>query len=102
MSVTNPAPVAVDVGRPGWRIWNLAAVSGLTAYSAGVAWQAQFVSYPLYRAMSSDEFPAYHLAYNHAIPGVVIVPVSSRSWRARRSGGPDRRGFRNPPRPSSG
>ncbi|MEE4025786.1 hypothetical protein V1Y59_22070 [Gordonia sp. PKS22-38] len=74
MSVTHPAPMAVDVGRPGWRIWNLAAVSGLTAYSAGVAWQAQFVSYPLYRAMSADEFPAYHLAYNHAIPGVVIVP----------------------------
>jgi hypothetical protein len=59
---------------PGWRVWNLAAVAALTAYSTGIAWQAQFVSYPLYRAMSADEFPAYHLAYNAAIPGVVIIP----------------------------
>ena len=59
---------------PGWRVWNLAAVAALTAYSTGIAWQAQFVSYPLYRAVSADEFPAYHLAYNAAIPGVVIIP----------------------------
>ena len=55
-------------------MWNLAAVAALTAYSTGIAWQAQFVSYPLYRAMGADEFPAYHLAYNAAIPGVVIIP----------------------------
>lgn len=59
---------------PGWRTWHLAALAALTAYSAGVAWQAQFVSYPLYRAVSAVDFAAYHLAYNAAIPGVVIVP----------------------------
>jgi hypothetical protein len=64
----------LGVSPVGWRVWNLAAVAALAAYSTGVAWQAQFVSYPLYRAMSTDEFPAYHLAYNAAIPGVVIIP----------------------------
>jgi hypothetical protein len=59
---------------PVWRVWNLAALAALTAYSTGVAWQAQFVSYPLYRALSAEEFPGYHLAYNAAIPGVVIIP----------------------------
>lgn len=64
----------VRTGRPRWRVWNLAALAALTAYSTGVTWQAQFVSYPLYRAMSAADFPAYHLAYNAAIPGVVIIP----------------------------
>ena len=58
----------------GWRIWNLAAVAALTAYSTGVSWQAQFVSYPLFGQVSSEAFAAYHLAYNDAIPGVVIIP----------------------------
>lgn len=65
---------AVRTGRPGWRVWNLAALAALTAYGTGVAWQAQFVSYPLYRVVSAEELPGYHLAYNAAIPGVVIVP----------------------------
>lgn len=72
-TLTHPRPTA-RVSRPGWRVWNLAAVAALTAYSAGVSWQAQFVSYPLYRAVSATEFPAYHLAYNAAIPWIVIVP----------------------------
>ena len=38
-------------------MWNLAAVAALTAYSTGIAWQAQFVSYPLYRAMSAGRVP---------------------------------------------
>ena len=71
--VTAARPAAIRT-RPGWRVWNLAALTALTAYSTGVAWQAQFVSYPLYRAMSAAEFPGYHLAYNAAIPGVVIIP----------------------------
>jgi hypothetical protein len=50
------------------------ALTALTAYSTGVSWQAQFVSYPLYRAMSAADFPEYHLAYNASIPGVVIAP----------------------------
>ena len=65
---------AVRTVEPAWRVWNLAAVAALTAYSTGVAWQAQFVSYPLYRTVSAEEFPSYHLAYNDAIPGVVIIP----------------------------
>jgi hypothetical protein len=71
--VATARPAAIRTG-PGWRVWNLAALAALTAYSTGVAWQAQFVSYPLYRAMSAAEFPGYHLAYNAAIPGVVIIP----------------------------
>ncbi len=58
----------------GWRIWNLVAVTALTAYSTGLSWQAQFVSYPLFGRVSAAEFPGYHLDYNTAIVGVVIVP----------------------------
>lgn len=65
---------SVRTAEPSWRVWNLAGITALTAYSTGVAWQAQFVSYPLYRAMSAEEFPGYHLAYSGAIPGVVIIP----------------------------
>jgi hypothetical protein len=68
------APATAHAVSHAWRVRNLAAVAALTAYSTGIAWQAQFVSYPLYRATSADEFPAYHLAYNAAIPGVVIIP----------------------------
>ena len=57
-----------------WRPAALAGLTVLTAYGTGIAWQAQFVSYPLFGAMSAADFPAYHLAYNAAIPGVVIVP----------------------------
>lgn len=64
----------MHIDRPRWRVWNLAVLAALTAYSTGVAWQAQFVSYPLFRAARADDFPAYHLAYNAAIPGVVIIP----------------------------
>lgn len=74
MTQLSAASATTPTVRPGWRVWNLAAVAALTAYSTGIAWQAQFVSYPLYRATSADEFPAYHLAYNAAIPGVVIIP----------------------------
>jgi hypothetical protein len=72
-SATMPSTSSAT-GRVRWRLGNLVALAGLTAYSTGVAWQAQFVSYPLYREMSAEEFPAYHLAYNAAIPGVVIIP----------------------------
>ena len=74
MTQLSTAPATNAVANPGWRVWNLAAVAALTAYSTGIAWQAQFVSYPLYRATSAAEFPAYHLAYDAAIPGVVIIP----------------------------
>ena len=40
----------------------------------GVGWQAQAVSYPLFRAVPTEDFLAYHAQYNEAIPLVVIVP----------------------------
>jgi hypothetical protein len=75
MTATLSRPTAAARwSRSDWRSWNLAAVAALTAYSTGVAWQAQFVSYPLFGRLSAAEFPAYHLAYNEAIPGVVVIP----------------------------
>ena len=50
------------------------ALTALTAYSTGVGWQAQAVSYPLFRAVPPEDFLAYHAQYNEAIPLVVIVP----------------------------
>jgi hypothetical protein len=58
----------------GWRYANLACLTALTAYSAALGWQAQVVSYPLYRAVGDSEFAAYHQQYNEAIPLVVIAP----------------------------
>lgn len=60
--------------RPGWRRWNLIGLTALSAYSTALGWQAQFVSYPLYRAVDAAGFAAYHRQYNHSIPWVVIVP----------------------------
>lgn len=57
-----------------WRRWYLAGLTALTAYSTALGWQAQQVSYPLYRAVGAAEFPAYHLQYNQAIPLVVVIP----------------------------
>jgi hypothetical protein len=59
---------------PGWRRWHLVAITALTCYSTGIGWQAQLVSYPLFRAVGAEDFLAYHQAYNEAIPLVVIVP----------------------------
>lgn len=73
-TVPTPARDAATSGRPGWRTWATAGLAALTAYSAGVGWQAQLVSYPLYRAVGAEEFAAYHLQYDHSIPLVVIAP----------------------------
>lgn len=72
-----PTLTAVPVVTPhriGWRTWGTAALATLTAYSAAIGWQAQLVSYPLFRAVGSEEFAAYHLQYNDSIPAVVIAP----------------------------
>lgn len=61
-------------GRDGWRYPHLAALTALTWYATALGWQAQLVSYPLFRVVPPAGFPAYHLAYNEAIPWVVIVP----------------------------
>ncbi|MGL4176016.1 MAG: hypothetical protein ACRCSN_08045 [Dermatophilaceae bacterium] len=58
----------------GWRHVGLAGLTAVTAYSTGVGWQAQLVSYPLYRAVAPEDFLAYHAQYNSSIPLVVIVP----------------------------
>ena len=60
--------------RTDWRHPHLVALTALTAYSTGVGWQAQAVSYPLFRAVPTEDFLAYHAQYNEAIPLVVIVP----------------------------
>jgi hypothetical protein len=60
--------------RADWRRLHLVALTALTAYSTGVGWQAQAVSYPLFRAVPPEDFLAYHAQYNEAIPLVVIVP----------------------------
>lgn len=52
----------------------LVGLTALTAYSTAIGWQAQLVSYPLFRAVSSEDFLAYHEQYNQAIPVVVIAP----------------------------
>jgi hypothetical protein len=62
------------VGSGGWRTWNLVVLGGLSAYSAAIGWQAQLVSYPLFREVPAGAFAAYHDAYSQAIPVVVIVP----------------------------
>jgi hypothetical protein len=67
-SVERPAP------RPGWRRWYLAGLTALTAYSTGVGWQAQLVSYPFFGTVPAEHFAAYHQQYNASIPFVVIIP----------------------------
>jgi hypothetical protein len=57
-----------------WRRWNLVVLTSLSAYSTALAWQAQLVSYPLYRAVGAGDFIAYHERYGASIPLVVIVP----------------------------
>ncbi len=58
----------------GWRRWYTVGLTALTAYSAALGWQAQAVSYPLFRAVAPDDFAAYHAQYNAAIPVVVVAP----------------------------
>jgi hypothetical protein len=62
------------VSEPPWRTWNLIGLTVLTAYSTALGWQAQQVSYPLYRAVAEADFAGYHQLYNEAIPLPVIVP----------------------------
>lgn len=76
--MTRPALTDVprSVSRPSrrWRHRNLVGLTALTAYSTALGWQAQLVSYPLYRAVAPADFAAYHQQYNQAIPVVVIAP----------------------------
>lgn len=57
-----------------WRRNGLVGLTALTAYATGVGWQAQLVSYPLFRAVAPEDFLAYHEQYSSSIPVVVIVP----------------------------
>lgn len=74
MSDTTRHSARPEPTQPSWREWYRVALFGLSAYSTGIAWQAQLVSYPLYRSVGAADFAAYHLDYNAAIPFVVIVP----------------------------
>jgi hypothetical protein len=57
-----------------WRSGYAVGLTALATYSTAIGWQAQLVSYPLYRAVGEEEFPDYHLQYGRSIPAVVIVP----------------------------
>jgi hypothetical protein len=72
----DPATTVISTShaRPGWRRAHLVGLTALTAYSTAVGWQAQVVSYPLFRAVPPEDFLAYHAQYNAAIPFVVVVP----------------------------
>lgn len=73
-SLSLTAPAALPTHEPGWRRWYLAGLSAVTAYSMGVGWQAQLVSYPFFSTVPAEHFAAYHQQYNEAIPIVVILP----------------------------
>lgn len=60
--------------RPRWRRWHLLGLTALTTYSTAIGWQAQVVSYPLFRAVSPGDFAAYHATYNESIGVVVVLP----------------------------
>ncbi|HYN33242.1 MAG TPA: hypothetical protein VES40_11500 [Ilumatobacteraceae bacterium] len=69
------ASTLLPAGSPSrWRTWYLLSLAGFSAYSMACGWQAQFVSYPLFRSTGATEFADYHLQYNDSIPLVVIVP----------------------------
>jgi hypothetical protein len=75
MATVAPETLAPAHGAAGgWRTWHLVGLAGLSAYSTAIGWQAQLVSYPLYRAVGDDDFAAYHLQYDRSIPLVVILP----------------------------
>lgn len=67
-------PTVAGSRRFGWRRWDLVGLGALTAYSTALGWQAQLVSYPLFGAVSAEDFADYHHQYNAAIPIVVILP----------------------------
>lgn len=67
-------PLATALTPTGWRHTYLVGLTALTAYSTGVGWQAQLVSYPFFGTVPAEHFAAYHQQYNAAIPLVVIVP----------------------------
>lgn len=73
LSPLHPAEAPTD-GATRWRRRGLVGLAALSAYSTAIGWQAQAVSYPLFRAVGEQDFLAYHQAYSEAIPVVVILP----------------------------
>jgi hypothetical protein len=92
-TVIEPAAPA-STTTPAWRWWSLAGLTALGAYSTALGWQAQLISYPLYRAVRAEDFGAYHAQYNAGIPLVVVVPgfayflAGSAFWWTRPPGIP--------------
>lgn len=75
MILSSPTATEVRTTRESrWRSRGLVGLAALSAYSTAIGWQAQLVSYPLFRSVGEADFLAYHQAYNQAIPVVVIVP----------------------------
>lgn len=94
MSRTDLLDVPLRAARGGWRRWHLIGLTALSAYSTAIGWQAQLVSYPLFRAVDPASFAAYHEQYNQSIPVVVILPgfatflASAAFWWTRPRGTP--------------
>ncbi|MET0459367.1 MAG: hypothetical protein ABW195_08965, partial [Ilumatobacteraceae bacterium] len=74
LSTTAIEPIPLARRGAGWRPAYAVLLMGLSWWSTAVSWQAQFVSYPLFRSAGREEFAAYHLEYNDSIPFVVVVP----------------------------
>lgn len=74
MTTALTTPEATRAAQGGWRGWNLAALTAMSGYVTALGWQAQLVSYPLFRAVGREEFLDYHAQYNDGIVWVVIVP----------------------------
>ena len=74
MLATETRPATAARSRAEWRVVYTVGLLGLGWYSTAVAWQAQLVSYPLFRSVGPEDFAEYHLDYSDSIPLVVIVP----------------------------
>jgi hypothetical protein len=57
-----------------WRDAALVGLTVLTSYTTAISWQAQAVSYPLFRAVGQEMFATYHQQYNDDIWWPVLIP----------------------------
>jgi hypothetical protein len=53
----------------------LLSVFALSLYGTGQVWLVQLSSYPLWRYVGEEQFPAYHQAWWRSIWGVVLGPA---------------------------
>jgi len=68
---------------PRWREVALVILTVFTAYTTAISWQAQGVSYPLFRVVGTEGFAAYHQHYNEDILWPVLIPGFPTGFRLR-------------------